>query len=266
MPDDSYNLAELRRSIKPFKLHWFTRLRSTNDHAARMRQAKRIFAPAVVLAGHQLAGRGRGSNRWWSGTGSITMTLCLPVDEHLAPHQVPLLAGLAVQRALSDVTGLAGIRLKWPNDLLHDDLKLAGLLCERIDKIDLIGIGLNVNLDRAEIPSGLRHRVTSLMGMSGAPLNRNLLIQAIIGQVRSLLVRRDQGSFPTLLREYDRVHALLGRRVRVVEAGDNASMEGLCEGLDREGRLLIRSESKVRRIVAASVELIDHPWQAGPDS
>src|SRR5947207_10623919 len=62
----SFDLSRLRREIKPFKLHWFPRLRSTNDHAAALRERGELYAPAVVVSGHQMAGRGRGGNsRWW---------------------------------------------------------------------------------------------------------------------------------------------------------------------------------------------------------
>src|SRR5689334_12502800 len=75
--DSSFDLSRLRSSIKPFRLHFFTRLRSTNDHAATLRKHKKLFAPAIVLTSHQLAGRGRGSNSWWSGDGSLTVTFVL---------------------------------------------------------------------------------------------------------------------------------------------------------------------------------------------
>src|SRR5687767_10347096 len=101
----------------------------------------------MVLTGHQLAGRGRGSNTRWSGGECITVTFVFPIDENVSPHQLPLIAGLAVRNAAAELTGEDGIQLKWPNDLLFRDRKLAGLLCERVHKADLIGLGLNVNLD-----------------------------------------------------------------------------------------------------------------------
>src|SRR5688572_18691849 len=105
MAGDSFDLKRLRSSVKPFKLHWFPRLRSTNDHAAVLRKRGDLFAPAIVLTGHQTAGRGRGSNAWWSGDGSITATFVFPVEEHLSPHQLPLIAGLAVRDAAAELTG-----------------------------------------------------------------------------------------------------------------------------------------------------------------
>src|SRR3954471_4200014 len=152
MRSSSFQLDQLPRTIKPFRLHFFTRLRSTNDHAAALRKRGKLFAPAIVLTAHQLAGRGRGSNSWWSGPGSLTVPFVLPVHEHRLPHQIPLIAGLTVRNALAAHSGIDDIQLKWPNDLLHNGKKLAGLLCERVDRIDLIGLGLNVNLEMKQVP------------------------------------------------------------------------------------------------------------------
>src|SRR5690242_9355326 len=144
---NSFNLSQLKPAIRPLRLHWFPRLRSTSDHAAALRKRGELFAPAVVLTGNQIAGRGRNSNTWWSGPGSLTVTFVLPIDEHLAAHQIPLIAGLAVHNAVSQLAGSDEIQLKWPNDLLYHGRKLAGLLCERVHKADLIGLGVNINID-----------------------------------------------------------------------------------------------------------------------
>src|SRR5688572_14026500 len=179
----AFELSRIRSQIKPFRLHWFSRLRSTNDHAARLRRAKKLFAPAIVLASHQLHGRGRGANRWWSGDGSLTLTFVLPIAEHLQPHQIPLLAGLAVRNALAEVSGIASLQLKWPNDLLHDDRKLAGLLCERVHKADLIGVGVNVNVPAKRRPRTLRAQSTSLLQVTGVQLDMNDVVIALARHV-----------------------------------------------------------------------------------
>src|SRR3954471_14867959 len=166
MRSSSFQMDPLRRTIKPFRLHFFTRLKSTNDHAAALRKQHKLFAPAIVLTPHQIAGRGRGSNTWWSGDGSLTVTFVLPVQDHRLPHQIPLIAGLSVRNAIASHTGIDDIQLKWPNDLLFHGKKLAGLLCERLDHVDLIGLGLNVNVDQKRVPKALRERVTSLSEIS----------------------------------------------------------------------------------------------------
>src|SRR5689334_5072681 len=170
---NAFNLARLRPGIKPFKLHWFSTLRSTNDHAAVLRKRGQLFAPAVVLTGRQIAGRGRGSNAWWSATGGLTVTFVFPVEEHLSPHQVPLLAGLAVRDAAAELTGQQRISLKWPNDVVFNGRKVAGLLCERVMKADLVGVGLNVNVDPRGAPAALRTQITSLREIAGQSIDMN---------------------------------------------------------------------------------------------
>jgi BirA family biotin operon repressor/biotin-[acetyl-CoA-carboxylase] ligase len=251
----SFNLARLRNELRPFRLHWFPRLRSTNDHAAVLRECGNLFAPAVVLTGHQLAGRGRGGHRWWSAGGSLTVTFVLPADEAIEAHQVPLLAGLAVRNAAAKLSGSDAIQLKWPNDILHKDRKLAGLLCERMRKVDLIGVGLNVNVDVAQAPPDIRQRVTSLKQIAGGKsFDMTDTLLAIASELRETMRRRTQHPFAALLAEYDQHHALIGRRLSVLEPGAATAVSGKCEGLDEVGRLRVRSaDGLLHRIISGQV-------------
>ncbi len=247
-----FHLDSLKKQLKPFRLYFYPRLRSTNEHASLLRRTQKLYCPAVVLTNHQIAGRGRGNNTWWSGTGSLTVTFAVPTDDRIAPHHVPLIAGLAVHRALCG--DISGLKLKWPNDLWHDDLKLAGMLCERVNGADLIGIGLNVNIDLTEISFSLRHRVTSLQAISGKRIALQQVLTAISVEIDKLLLKKQFGSFGAILPEYNRVHALEGRLIRVTEP-DGVTIQGQCEGLDAEGRLLLRSSKLLHRVVAGHVEL-----------
>lgn len=270
MPSDaagpSFDLARLRDGLKPFRLHWFPRLGSTNTHAAVLRDRGTLFAPAVVLTGRQLAGRGRGSHRWWSPTGCLTVTFVLPTDPDIEPHQVPLLAGLAVRRAAAASLGQAtttttrtstplsaGVRLKWPNDVQHDGRKLAGLLCERVMKVDLVGVGLNVNVDPADAPPDIRPTLTSLAGVAGRPFDMTDVLITVAAELRQVMRERTQHPFGVLLKEYDEHHALIGRRVSVLDAGDGQAVNGKCEGLDEMGRLLVRDRQRLHRVIAGQV-------------
>ncbi|HZO19612.1 MAG TPA: biotin--[acetyl-CoA-carboxylase] ligase, partial [Gemmatimonadaceae bacterium] len=199
MPASSFNLSALRAHIKPFRLHWFPRLRSTNDHAAILRKRGQLFAPAMVLTGHQLAGRGRGSHTWWSGPGCLTVTFVLPVEEHLSPHQIPLLAGLAVRNAAAEIASEQRIALKWPNDVLYGGRKLAGLLCERVHKADLVGLGLNVNLDPRRALAALRERITSLSAIAGRHFDMTESLATVARHLRATLLHRDERLFSHFL-------------------------------------------------------------------
>ena len=255
MRPSSFQLQKLRQCIKPFRLHFVTRLRSTNDHAALLRKRGKLFAPAIVLTSHQLAGRGRGSNTWWSGPGSLTVTFVLPVHEHRLPHQIPLIAGIAVRNALAAHSGIEDIQLKWPNDLLHHGKKLAGLLCERLDRVDLIGLGLNVNVNPKNVPRALRPTVTSLLDISGVRFDMTALLADIARALYQSLSHRDEPPFAQMLRDYDRHHALVGRKVTITNVPGEQGLSGTVTGLDSMGRLLLRGKSGVARVIAGQVQM-----------
>ena len=252
-----FALKRLRAALRPFRLHWFPTLRSTNDHAAVMRRRGGLYAPAVVLTGRQTAGRGRGAHAWWSGPGCLTVTFALPVDVQLLPHQIPLLAGLAVRNAAAELSASDDVAMKWPNDLLFRGRKLAGLLCERIDKADLVGLGLNVNVDPATAPKDLSGRVASLAEIRGGAIDMTDALATVASHLHRLWSRGAGHPFGAVLQEYDSHHALVGRRVSVVDNGGPA-VSGRCEGLDEMGRLLLRSRgsNKLRRVVCGHVQLI----------
>jgi BirA family biotin operon repressor/biotin-[acetyl-CoA-carboxylase] ligase len=253
----TFDLDRLRAALKPFRLHWLPRLRSTNDHAAEMRRRGELFAPAVVLTGHQTAGRGRGAHVWWSGPGCLTVTFVLPEDEQVAPHQLPLIAGLAVRNAAAELAGDDGIQLKWPNDLLYAGRKLAGLLCERVQKADLVGLGLNVNLNPATAPEPLRDRVTSLSAIAGRDLDLTTALSTVARHLHRDWSRRGGGAFAALLREYDAHHALVGRKVSVTTGAEgDPAISGRCEGLDDMGRLILRSGGKTHHVISGHVQLL----------
>lgn len=269
-----YNLARLRSSVRPFRLHFFPRLRSTNDHAAVLRKRGELFAPAIVLTSRQTAGRGRGNNSWWSAGGCITVTFALPIDEHLSPTQVPLAAGLAVRNAAAEIAERPDIRLKWPNDIVFDGRKLAGLLCERIHRVDLIGVGLNLNVDLRDAPKSLRPRITSLSEIAGQRFDATGALAALARHLLLIFSRRRGQPFPGLLREYDRHHDLAGRRIMVhavpisrdvpLNKGDiPAFLQGRCEGLDDIGRLLLRCGRRLHRLVSGHVEVCDNAYDPG---
>ena len=252
----SFELDRLRAGLRPFRLHWFPALRSTNDHAAVMRRRGDLFAPAVVLAGRQTAGRGRGAHAWWSGAaGCLTVTFVLPVDGQVPPHHVPLSAGLAVRNAAAELSGSAEVSLKWPNDLLFRGRKLGGLLCERLDRAGLVGLGLNVNLNPADAPPDLRDRVSSLAAVRGELLDMTHALATVAAHLHRMWARNGGQPFGAVLQEYDAHHALVGRRVSVVNGGGRP-VSGRCEGLDGTGRLVLRSGSKLHHVICGHVQLL----------
>jgi BirA family biotin operon repressor/biotin-[acetyl-CoA-carboxylase] ligase len=177
------------------------------------------------------------------------------VDGQAPPHQLPLVAGLAVRNAAAELTGNPAMQLKWPNDVLFDLRKVAGLLCERVHGADLVGLGLNVNVDPAKAPAALRGRVTSLSAVAGKPLDMTTALSVVAAHLHRAVSGRAEEPFPAVLREYDAHHALVGRVVTVTGADSEPPVSGRCEGMDEMGRLVLRSRSKLHRVISGQVTL-----------
>jgi BirA family transcriptional regulator, biotin operon repressor / biotin---[acetyl-CoA-carboxylase] ligase len=251
--DCRYHLAELRAGIKPFRLYWSARLRSTNNYAGKMRKTGRLFAPAIVLCGNQIAGRGRGNNSWWSDRGTMTATFVFPIQDRLPPQELPMIAGLAVRQTAQELTGKRDILLKWPNDLLHDGKKLAGLLCERVNKADLVGIGLNVNVDPEDAPRDLREKITSLWSIGRKSLSMTDVMISLARNLHAVVRRRAEKPFSVFVQEYEKFDALNGKMVTVLPMGEEPAIVGRCEGVDGGGRLMIRQRAVLHRVVAGQI-------------
>jgi BirA family biotin operon repressor/biotin-[acetyl-CoA-carboxylase] ligase len=214
----------------------------------------------MVLAGIQTAGRGRGQNSWWSGdgaaAGALTVTFVLPVRDRIPPQELPLIAGLATRDAVAELTGEERIQLKWPNDILFQGKKIGGLLCQRISKADLVGIGLNVNLDPTDAPAELREQIASLKSISKEPLDMTTVLLAIAEHLRRGVRRRLEQSFSAFARDFNRHDALAGRRVRIFPGSEEPPIDGTAHGVDDKGRLILRRRGGVLRIIAGHVAVL----------
>jgi BirA family biotin operon repressor/biotin-[acetyl-CoA-carboxylase] ligase len=199
----------------------------------------RLAPPAIVLTGHQLAGRGRGKNSWWSGPGCITATAVLDAQPDLPVNLLPLRMGLAIRNALAHLAQSDAVQVKWPNDLIADKKKLAGILCERRGNLDFIGCGVNVNLENPDLPTDLRQRITFLSTIAGHPLDLNDAFLAVCKAIHQEAERTCPA--PQFHEEYNRVHVLPGRRVTVVQNENKSPIQGNCIGIDHQGRLLINT-------------------------
>lgn len=232
-------------------LHIHQTLPSTNSEALSLAQHGAEDG-TVVVAENQSAGRGRHSRTWFSPPGlnlycSIIvrgMGQTLPLADWLS--WVPLTAALATAEAVRTVAAIS-LALKWPNDLLLDDRKVGGILCESsltlpADPIVVIGIGLNVNVPREMFPDELRPTAASLVEASRQAIDRNrLLAQLLLELEQSLDELRDHG--PSRLRQaYTRHCTTLGRQVRVALDGDE-ELTGTAVAITADGTLQIHPSS-----------------------
>lgn len=234
---------------------------STNDTARLLAQGERSEgAPegSLVVTDYQTEGRGRLARRWQAPAGS-SLLLSLVFRPSLAPGQVQRLAmvcGLALVDAVEAETGLS-VALKWPNDLLIDGAKAGGILVEMAsigEKVEfvIVGIGLNVNLDPAELPPDLLVPATSLSQKAGRPVARASLLRALLQAIESRYLAMLEGTQPQ--DEWAGRLVTLGQPVSVSGAG--SVLEGMAEGVDADGALLVRrADGALERVLAGDVTL-----------
>ncbi len=256
MPETSgktYDLNRLGARLRPLDLRHTRAIGSTNAWAKQESLSGVVHAPALFVADSQSAGRGRGNNIWWSAPGNIAATFVMAQNAHLDFGLVPLLAGLALRRALVPLTACEKMALKWPNDLVVGRRKAAGLLCERLQQVDLIGVGVNVNADSQVAPAELRERIVSLRELTGNAWDLTELLCEISHQMHQVLSVESESAIHKLLQEYSRHHWPTGKNIELVGTDRAPRVGGRCVGIDSQGRLVLNTGQECRRLLTGSI-------------
>ncbi len=230
---------------------WLRTTGSTMKDAAAL-AARGEAHGTVVVAETQTAGIGRHGHSWHSESeGGLYLSIILRLP--LAPEALPLVTmalGLATERAVDDVADVV-CDLRWPNDLLLNDKKLAGILVQAADAGVLIaGIGVNVN--QTEFPPELRAIATSLRLETGQEHSKEALLDRIVAQslnYADLLVHR--GKRPILQQFEARSSYVSGKSVEVESVGRIVS--GITAGLDENGFLRIQTPEGIETVVTGGV-------------
>ena len=199
-------------------IHYIKQATSTQHAARRLIEVGIAKMGDVVVADQQTSGRGRFGRSWISPRGGLYVTAILPTDPLLS-----LKAGLALVRILRAASIPAG--LKWPNDVLVDDRKIAGILTESDGVHSLVGIGLNLMLAPLET-------ATCVAAFTDA-IDRDEWAENIV----SALAITAKGALD--LDAYREACSTLGRRVRVEAVSGCSPIEGLATDVDGEGRLIV---------------------------
>ena len=212
----------------------------------------------VVIADRQTRGRGRLGRDWHSPAG-VNLYLTVVLRPALAPARVPqlaLVAGLAAADAIRDETGLDA-RLKWPNDVLLGDRKVAGILTEmqgEVDRVRWVLVGIGVNCNQTTFPPPLRETATSLRLAAGRPVDRLRVAARLLGALEARYGRHQSGGLASMRADWESRSCLQGRTVEVT-AGDHVT-RGRVQGIDDEGALLLADAAgTVRRVTAGEVTL-----------
>ena len=214
----------------------------------------------ICLAEAQTEGRGRRGRSWYSplGAGLLLSMSWRYTDPPAAIGSLSLAVGLGCVAALEQC-GIAGVGLKWPNDLVHGDATLGGILIELQGEangpIDLvIGIGINHRLPVGTEAQRPDRDVVDLASLcAGAPPGRNDLAAVLADQLVSTLVRFQTEGFQGFAQAYTQADALAGKRLRV--EADGSETVGSHAGVAGDGALLLQTESGVQRIYAGEVSV-----------
>jgi BirA family transcriptional regulator, biotin operon repressor / biotin---[acetyl-CoA-carboxylase] ligase len=198
----------------------------------------------VLAAEEQTAGRGRMGRTWVSQPGaSLTFSVLLR-PTRIPPMRrgwLPLLTGIAVATAVRSAAGVTAT-LKWPNDVLIGDAKLAGILAEQSGDAVVIGIGINVATAASALPVSPKGLPATSLRVAGADVARDVLLIEVLRQLEHSYLPFRADPDPVrggLLASYRTLCATLGRVVRVEFPGGKV-LEGVAEDVDVDGRLLVR--------------------------
>jgi BirA family transcriptional regulator, biotin operon repressor / biotin---[acetyl-CoA-carboxylase] ligase len=230
---------------------------STNDEAARLARAGARHG-TVVIAERQTAGRGRDGRAWQSPPGGLYLSAI--VRPPLPIVDVPPMT-LAIGIGLCDAIRFAGApaSLKWPNDVLLDGKKLAGVLVEaqsQGNKLESVVVGIGINLD-GELPDDVAETATTLADASGTRIDREAFIAHLLADVERWIDRYVGVGLEAIIPAWhDRMALGLAARATV----DGASLVGEVAGLDHDGALLLRdADGGVHRVRSGDVEVLRSP-------
>ena len=224
---------------------WSEECASTQDE---LRHAE-LPEGAVAVTEHQTGGRGRSGRSWSDVAGrSLLLSLLLRPPAGRPVEQLSLVVGLAVAEAVEATTELAAA-VKWPNDVLVREGKVAGILLESSGETVICGIGINVDQAESELPAATRLPSTSLRVATGRAQDRAALLVAVLAAVERLYEAWLEDELAQLLPELERRDALSGKTVTV------GGVTGEAAGIAPDGRLRILTQDGETLVASGEVAL-----------
>jgi BirA family transcriptional regulator, biotin operon repressor / biotin---[acetyl-CoA-carboxylase] ligase len=204
----------------------------------------------VILADRQSAGQGRNNSSWLSPAGGLWFTYGFRSE--ITSPQVALLAGLCLHDTLTELyPGLTGrLSIKWPNDLLYDGNKLAGILIQALQGYLCLGVGLNTN-NQINLPDA-HWQPVGIRQLLSFDVSNSALLYHFLESFQSVFHKYAQDGFGPFQKKL--IELLYGRDEQIVISTETAQGKGICRGLANDGALLLEALSgQITPIYAGSV-------------
>lgn len=230
-------------------LIWVGEVGSTND-LARLLAGAGCPEGTVVVADRQTRGRGRHGRVWASPKGGLWCSVLLRPSARSPMGLLSLAVAVAVAETVEQfVPEPAGIR--WPNDIEIAGRKVAGILIEATGAAVAVGVGINVSVELGAMPPDVAARAGSLHLIAGRPIERRAVLDALLARLADRYAAwAARGS--TVIEAWGSRDLLRGKSVAVLHSG--SAIEGVAEGINQEGALLIRTAAgTIRQVVAGDV-------------
>ncbi len=237
---------------KKWDIFFFETADSTNDICKAVSN-NNFVDPIAVVAEKQTKGRGRMSRKWVSGdpSGLYFSVLWEPKLRTTDLPLYPLAVCLAVVNTIKDISGIEA-KIKWPNDVLIDGRKTAGILAEAFNGRLVLGVGLNLNNEDGSFPAEICDSATSLKIGSGISYEKTKVLEHLLDRIEAGLAQLEGGGQEQLIREIVTLSYTVGRQVELQLS--SGTMTGKATGLAHDGSLIVESENgKITHISSGEV-------------
>ncbi len=268
LPHLGYKLVAIPDSLIPSEIKWklktkvfgrnvisYLKVDSTNIIAYELAE-KGMKEGAIIVADEQVKGKGRHGRSWSSPSKSGIYMSCI-LRPSIAPNEISritLLAAVAVALAIRDVASLE-VTIKWPNDIMLDRKKLCGILTQmkaEQDRVDFVvlGIGINVNTPKSELPKGATSIAEELKSRGGKiNLSRVELTKKVLERLEEYYNLMKSEGFEPIIDIWKDLSEMIGSRVKVSIHGK--TFEGLAHDINPDGALVVRLDSGVLEKVSS---------------
>jgi BirA family biotin operon repressor/biotin-[acetyl-CoA-carboxylase] ligase len=231
---------------------------STNDVARNLVETNSEEG-TFVLANYQTQGRGRQDRNWEAPkNSSVFLSIILKPNNQQNIGWIPLLIGLTILKILQPETR-KNIKIKWPNDLVlveeSKEYKFAGILLEKIKEDVVVGIGINFDQDKSELPIA---NASSLKEILQTPISKEALIAALLTELSARWNEENNAeNFPTpsTVRDYKSNCLTLNKEIEAIIPGGK-KIKAIAIDISSQGELVIKSENEVTKLSSADIHIV----------